>query len=98
MFSRKLYIQLVHLSFPLLSRLSSPPRPPTSPHPDTETPAGCLPTKEDSRGPGSFLAARGLPRDSLALFFFFYGRHPDVFSLGTINNKSFRQTQPVYYD
>jgi len=27
----------------------------------------------------------------------FYASHPDEFSLGTINNKSFRQTQLVYY-
>ena len=27
----------------------------------------------------------------------FDGSHPDVFSLGTINNKSFPKTQLVYY-
>ena len=27
----------------------------------------------------------------------FGGSHPDVFSLGTNNNKSFRHTHPVYY-
>ena len=36
-------------------------------------------------------------RDYKEIIYFFYGSHPDVFSLGTNNNKGFRQTHLLYY-